>query len=811
VRHDFWFALRRLRLRPLHSLVVALTLGLGIGAALAVFAVVDAVLLRPLPYVDAGRLVRVTRKIPIANFPEIPFSDVGYRRLVADSRTLSALAAYNTRDANLIGRGAPRRLTTAQVSASLFTVLGVRPAIGRAFTAEEDIPNGPRVIVLSDNLWRSAFGANPAVIGTVANIDGDPFTIIGVLDASTTFPTRDIGAWEPLRVDPASVNPYNAPYSVVGRMSAAVTLTQVARELTESVRAVGKQYPGPHAGSSLDFSGFQARVRWLGDEVVGDTRPIVVLLLSGVTLLLLLTCVNVANLQLANAMGRSEELAVRAALGATRARLVRGALFEGTLLAAAGAAVGLLGATVGARMLATLLPDGVAVSSSLVGARTLALTVVVVLVVGAIVGALPVAVSARRDAALALRDRTSSGHAVTATRLRRLLASTQVALAVLLLHGSGLLIASARAVQDVRLGFRPDSTMSLRINLPAEKLRDRTTRETMLRRILADAERIPGVTAAALVNALPLTPGRRDLAMALEGRPFRADGTDPLADYRVVTSRYFDAMGIAVRRGRVFTDDDANARYTPIVISEGLAREIWGDETDPVGQRLRFGPNAPWMPIVGVVADAKNRSLTETPRPELYAPALGTYANLALQSEITLIVRSATTGPSIVASMRHVIASVDPELPTYEVASMRDVVRDSRVRMITATRLMSAYAVAALLLAVAGTYAVLSYLVTGRRRELAVRIALGASPSEIVSLVARESGAMIGTGIVIGLAGAMALARLLSGLLYGVGALDIGVVLGVIAVASVAAVAAALVPARRAVLVDPCVVLRDNG
>ena len=480
------------------------------------------------------------------------------------------------------------------------------------------------------------------------------------------------------------------------------------------------------------------------------------------------------------------------------------------MLAAAGAVVGLIAAVAGARLLATLLPAGVAVDGALVGARTLAVTAAGVLVVGAIVGALPVALSARRDATLALRDRGSSGHAATPTRVRRLLASAQVALAVLLLHGSGLLIASARAVQDVRLGFRPDSTMSLRINLPAEKLRDRTTRETMLRRILAEAERIPGVSAAALVNALPLTPGRRDLAMALEGRPFRADGTDPLADYRVVTSGYFDAMGIALRRGRVFTDDDANARVTPIVISEGLAREIWGDDTDPVGHRLRFGPNAPWMPIVGVVSDATNRSLTEAPRPELYAPGLGTYANLAFASEITLVVRSGVSGSSLVASMRRVIASVDPELPTYEVASLRDVVRDSRVRMMTATRLMSAYAIAALLLAVAGTYAVLSYLVTQRRRELAVRMALGASPREIVSLVARESGVMIGAGIVAGMLGATALARLLSGLLYGVGALDPGVVLAVLGISSVAAVAAALVPARRAVLVDPCVVLRDS-
>ena len=806
---DVWFALRRTRARAVHSIVVALTLGLGIGASLAVFTIVDAVLIRPLPYADAAQLVGVTRKLPIAGFPEIPFSDVGYRRLASDTRTLAATAAYTTRDANLIGRGQPRRLTTARVSASMFDVLRVTPRLGRAFTAEEDLPNGPRVVVLSDWLWRSAFGANPAVVGQMANVDGEPFTVIGVLDPSTTFPNRETGAWEPLRIDPAEVNPYNAPYNVIGRMRPNVTRAQAERDLSASVRAVGQQFPGPHAGSALDFAGFQARVRWLADDVVGDSRPVVVLLLAGVSTLLLLTCANVANLQLAAAIARGEELAVRAAFGATRARLVRGALIEGTVLAGAGALAGLTIAAIGARWLATLMPSGVAVDGTVGNARTLLITVAVVLVVGAIVGALPVAVIARRDPALSLRQRARG--TATSSRVRRALAVGQVALAVLLLHGSGLLIASARAVQDVRLGFRLDSTMSLRINLPAEKLRDRTTRGTMLRRLLAEAERIPGVSAAALANALPLTPGRRDLAMALEGRPFKADGTDPLADYRVVTSRYFDVMGIPVLRGRVFTDDDANARYTPLVISEGLAREIWGDDTDPVGHRLRFGPNAPWMPIVAVVGDAKNRSLTEPARPELYAPALGTYASLALASEITLIVRSANDPQSLIAPMRRVVSDVDPEVPTYAIASMRDVVRDSRIRMETATRLMTAYAIVALLLAVAGTYAVLSYLVTQRRRELAVRMALGASPRAIVALVARESTVMIGLGVIAGLLGAVGLSRLLAGLLYGVGFLDTRVVLAVVGVAGIAGVGAAMIPARGAVRLDPSVALTRDG
>jgi predicted permease len=810
--HDIWFALRRIRLRPLHSLVVALTLGVGIGAALAVFAVVDAVLVRPLPYADASRLVRITRQLPILNFPEVSFSDVGYRRVASDNRTMAAVAAYNTRDANLIGRGAPRRLTTARVSATIFDVLRVSPALGRRFSADEDVPNGPRVVILSDALWRSAFNANPGVIGAMTNLDGEPFTIIGVLGPATTFPSRDVGAWEPLRMDPAAVNPYNAPYTVIGRMREQVTLAGAARDITAPVQAVGKQFPGPHAGSALDLGGFQARVRWLGDDVVGDAKPVVVLLLAGVTMLLVLTCANVANLQLASALARGEEIAVRAALGATRGRLIRGALIEGIVLAAAGGAVGLTMAVAGARLLATLMPASVVVDGSLIGMRSLVTTVVVVLVVGAMVGALPVIVSAGRDAALALRERTSSGSATTSSRVRRVLASAQVALAVLLLHGSGLLIASARAVQEVKLGFRADSTMTLRVNLPAEKFRDRTTRETMLRRILSEAEHIPGVSNAALVNALPLTPGRRDMAMALEGRPFKADGTDPLADYRVVSSSYFETMGIPVLRGRVFTDDDANVRHTPVVISQALAREIWGaDSTDPVGQRLRFGPNAPWMPIVAVVGDAKNRSLTEDPRPELYFPGLGTWAGMAFASEISVIVRSGVEPRAMVASMRRIVADVDPEVPTYEIHSLRDIVRDARAQMETATQLMFAYAIAALLLAVAGTYAVLSFLVVQRRRELAVRLALGASPSEIVGLIARESGAMIGLGLVTGLAGAMALAKLIAGLLYGVGALDAGLVILVASIAGVAGVIAAVLPARRAARVDPCVALRENG
>jgi putative ABC transport system permease protein len=808
VGHDLWFAIRRLRLRPLQSAVIALTLGLGIGASLAVFAIVDAVLLRPLPYENPGRLVSVTQTIPVPGFPEIGFSDVGYRRLASDGRAVEAVAAWQTGDANLVRQDESRRLIVGRVTASLFDVLKVRPAIGRGFTPEEDQPGGARVVVLSDWLWRSAFRADPAVIGTVERLEGEPVTVIGVLPPSVTFPTREVGLWEPMRLDPAGINPYNARYAVIARLRPGVSRAQARLDLTEPVRAVGREFPGPHAGSALDLAGFNAVVRPLADTVVGDVKPTVVLLLAGVLVLLLLTCANVANLQLAGVIVRGEELAVRAALGASRTRLIRGALLEGILLAAAGALLGFIIAGLGTRLLAGLIPQGIAPGGSLFGMRTVLAAIIAVLVIGAAVGALPVLVVARRDPARGLRDRAAGSGAMSANTLRRILAGAQVAFAVMLLHGSGLLIASARAVQQVSLGFRPESLLTLRINLPAATLRDRNARESLLRAIQSDIASLPGVAAAGLVNALPLTRGRQDLAMAVEGRPFKADGTDPLADYRVVSRGYFTAMQIPLLRGTLFTDDDANERNTPIVVSARLAKILFPDGEDPVGHRLRFGPAAPWMPIVAVVGDAKNRTLTDEPRPELYTPGLGTWSNLAFQSEITIVARARDDALALADPIRRVISRTAPDVAIYNLFTMDEIVRDARSRMMVATRLMSGYALTALLLAVAGIYAMLSYLVTQRRPELAVRMALGASPRRIVSLVARESTLLVGGGALAGLLGAMASARLLRRLLYGVVALDPLVLCLVAIVAALTGVAAGLVPARRAAKTDPSASLR---
>ncbi len=805
--HELWFALRRIRRRPLHALSVALTLGLGIGSAITVLGAADAVLLRPLPFPRADRLVRVTQTLPVDGLPELNVSDVLLRRVTEDNRTLDGVAAWVTRNANLLHEGgSAERLVVARVSASLFTVLGIRPVIGRAFAPDEDLPDGQRVVVLTHRFWRSAFNADSAVVGAVIRLESVPYTVIGVLGPKVVFPSREVAVWEPLQLSPSAVNPYQNAYSIVARLRPGATHAAARNDVTGTIRSVGREFPGPHPGSALDPAGYQANVRPLATAVAGDARPVVALLLAGVVALLLLTGANVANLQLAVVVGRIGELSLRTALGATRRRLIVGQVLEATVLAVAGAMLGLIVSLTGARLVASLLPASLALERAGPGAPALVVTVILVLLVGIGVGALPIVMVTRRAPTAALRDRI--GETLGAARVRRILASAQVALAVILLHGAGLLLVSAGGIAQVELGFQPDGAVGMRLNIPDATLRDRGARETLLRRILGEIAAVPGVTATGIANGLPLTLGPRDVAMAVEGRPFKADGTDPVADARIVSEGYFAAMGIRVVRGRLFGDDEATDRFTPLVISEGLARRLFPTGEDPIGQRLRFGPVAPWMPIVGVVQDARNRSITESPRPELYSPALGSYASLALRSGLSIVVR-APNRLELAGSLRRIVERVAPDVAVERIVPIREVVRESGARMTTATKLIAWYAATALLIAIAGTYAVLSFLIAQRRGELAVRVALGASPRAIVGLVARESASLVGVGAFAGLAGAVASARLLQGLLYGVGTFDARVLAAVAAIAAAGALAA-VAPVRRALGADPCDALRGG-
>jgi predicted permease len=441
------------------------------------------------------------------------------------------------------------------------------------------------------------------------------------------------------------------------------------------------------------------------------------------------------------------------------------------------------------------------------GLASLLLAAGLVLGVGIVVGIAPMLAAARHLDTDTLRARSASSSG--AVRLRRVLAAAQVTVAVILLHGSGLLVASAGRVAGTILGFEPEGAIAMRINIPDATLGDRNAREALLRNLATRTGALPGVTAVGISNALPLTQGFRDLAMAVEGRPFKADGTDPLADFRIVSEGYFAAMGIRTVRGHTFGDDEATDRMTPLVINETLARRLFPDGEDPVGKRLRFGPVAPWMPIVGVVADAKNRSLTEPAYPELYTPALGSRSTFALGSGMSFVVRARGNAMSLVGPLRPLVAELAPDVAVEQVVPMEQVVRESGARLTTTTRLMAWFAVAALLIALAGTYAVLSFLVVQRRNELAVRVALGATSGSIVRLVTREAAVLTGAGVITGVLGALASARLLSGLLYGVGSLEPMVLLAVSGLTAVAGAAASVLPARRALRADPCEALRS--
>jgi putative ABC transport system permease protein len=808
--HDLRYALRRVRRRPGHSGLVAATLGLGLGAALAAFGAVDAILLRPLPFDDASRLVRISQVTPVDGLPEIFFSDVGFRRLLSDSKVLDGAAAYNDRDLNLVRDGRSERVVVQRVTRSMFNVLRLRPALGRTFSEAEDTPNGPRAVVLSDWLWRSSFGADTGIIGTQLDLEGTSYTVVGVLPAGMAFPWREVAMWEPAQIDPAMATPFQFRFAVIGRLRDGVSLEAAQVDLTAPIRAVGREYPSPHPGTPIDPANFSARVRSLATVVAGDTRGMALLLVAAVGGLLLLTCANVANLQLAAALTRQEEIAVRTALGASRTRMIGGAALEGIILAAAGAALGIALAQAGAGLMSTLLPLGVSAESAAFGVRAMVATLVLVVVAGAAVGALPMVAMTAGGTAQSLRLAGSGSAGASSSTLRRSLAAAQVALAVVLLHGAGLLVASAREVAAVKLGFRTEGTLAMRLNMPASVQRDRAAREVLLRRLVDGVTRLPGVNAVGIASTLPLTNGPRDQAMAVEGRPFKADGTDPLADIRVVSAGYFEAMGIPLRAGRTFGDDDATDRITPIVINEAHAKQLFPDGENPVGRRLKFGPVAPWMPIVAVVGDAKNRGLAEPSRPEIYFPALGSWATQTVRSGMSLIVRASGDPAAFAPTLRRVIADAAPEVAVVNARTMDEVVRVSRARMSTMTRLMTSYAVAALVLAIAGTYAVLSFLVAQRRRELALRVALGAAPAAIVRLVMRESLLVTGLGVLVGIAGAIASGRLMTGLLYGVGTLDVGVTGGVIVGAAIAGIVAGVIPAWRAVRSDPCAPLRGG-
>jgi putative ABC transport system permease protein len=805
---DLRYALRQLFRKPAFTVVAVLTLALGIGANTAMFTLVNSVLLRDLPYAEPDRVVAVwnafagQERVPLSA-PEL----IDYREGIG---SLEELAAYRSTEVNLTGTSEPERLPAGRVTANLFGALGVQPVIGRTFLAEEDVSGRDGVAVLGHDLWQRRFGADPAILESTIIIDGHPRAVVGVMPPSFRLPS-DYGAdvatqlWVPLALDlddPGGRGLHNL--RAVARLAPDAGLEAVNAELG----MLTAHWVAEGIEPIEDFTAFALPIR---DEVVGDVRPALLILFGAVGLVLLITCANVANLLLTRADERRKELVVRAALGAGRGRIARQLLVESLVLAGVGAVAGVAvghGALQGLLALEpAALPrlDGVAMNGTVLG-----FTACLSVVAGLLFGLGPAMRSARSSVVSPL-GMAGGGEWHAGTRLQRLLVVGQVALAVVVVIGAGLLARSFGELRSVPLGFDPEGVLTASVTLPTADYPGPAEMVAFYRELVERAAELPEVRAAGATARLPLAQPAGDWGIDIEGRP-RAPGEQVNGYLQVVTPGYFESMRVDLVRGRLPDPADRIDTAPSVVVNERFAERHWPGE-DPIGQRIRIrweGDN-PWFTVVGVVRDVRHNALGEPPRHEMYFP----HAQLALAlggttGAMTLIVRTGSDPLAVAGAVREAVRSIDPNLAISRIRTMREVVNEALVEPRFSTVLLTAFGMIALLLGTVGVYGVISYAVSRRTREIGIRMALGARIEDVLGLVLRQSLGLTLAGVVLGIIAAFALTRLLAGLLYGVSANDPLTFVAIPVLVALVALLAAYVPARRAARVPPVVALRSE-
>ena len=794
--HDLRQAFRALRRSPGFAAVAVLMLALGIGAATAMFSVVDVTLLRPLPFHEPHRLVHVWETTPQGE--DFSASEPNYLDFRAGARTLSALAAFRMGERSLTGGGEPERLRSVAATHSLFPVLGVTPALGRGFAASEDQPGGDaRVAVLGDRLWRRRFGADPRVVGRTITLDGAPHTVVGVLPAS--FRLLDADVWTPLAPG-ASQDRTDHWLRMVGRLAPGATHAGAQAELARIAARIGSEHP--------EVRGWSVRVESLSEWLVdARARRASVLLLGAVGLLLLLACANVANLLLARATTRQADLGLRAALGAGRARLVRQMLAESLLLAAAGAVLGLLGAAWALEAVRALPPGMVARADEIgIDARVMAFALAVTLFTTLVFGLAP-ALHASRDGLYdALKHTARTGASRAQRRLRDGLVVAQVALAVVLLCGAGLLVRSLVRLQGVDVGFATEHAYAVPLQLSGERYADEARVARFYEAVVGRVAEIPGVAGAGATAVDPFSEWNLMNDVTAEERAAQAPPSGELsAAWRVVTPGYFGAAGVPLLQGRLLNEADRDGAPPVAVVSRTLAARLWPGES-AVGKRLFWGgTDGTPRTVVGVVGDIRDVTLEADPPPLLFLSA----AQVSWPS-MTLVVRTRGEAPGLADAVRRAVWAVDPGLPVPEVRPMER----SRAAAVAEPRLhallLGTFAAAALLLAGVGLYAVLAFSVVQRAREIGVRMALGARSVAVMGMLVRRGLALTAAGIVIGLVGAALLSRFVQSLLYQTAGTDLATYAAVPLLLAVVGAAASWLPARRAARVDPMVVLRSE-
>jgi predicted permease len=817
---DLRYACRLLLRSPGFTLLAAFTLALGIGANAAIFSVANSVLLKPLPYRDSGRLMIVYSQFPSMSFSRFWVDPMEFTDYSRWNRSFESLGAYATQPVNVSGRGEPVRAQAAVVTAGLFTVLGVDAELGRYFTPAEDLPNTEKVVVLSDGLWRRAFAANPHILNTRIRVDGNDRTVVGVMPPGFTIGNERIEAWIPLALNPEKPgNRGNHYLFLVGRLKPGVSLRQARQEMNGLVARWKQEIPHKHT-PSLQFHPMV--VQPLLDDLVGDIRPKIRLLMGAVGLVLLIACVNVANLLLARAEARQKEVAVRTALGAPRGRLVRQFLTESVVLALLGGALGLLLAYAGVRaIVAANLESIPRVDEVGLDGRSILFTLAVSLVTGLLFGLAP-ALHARAGSFFAALKEGGQRTTAGAGRqwLRRVLVVVEVAFAAMLVIGGGLLIRSFWLLQRVDPGFDPKGVLSLEVSLPKASYPDPGQVSGFFGRLLDRVARLPGVTGVAAVSGLP--PDRPVDANDLdfESVPKTDKGPDHNVDYwQFVTRDYFKTMGIRLIDGRLFTATDARGTPPVALINQAMAKVFWPGR-NPIGDRVRApgspatatspAKENPWMTIVGIVADVKQEGLDHKTGTELYFlydQAQETTGGF-VPGDLYLVARTARDPMSLASPVRSAIHQLDPALPVAAVKPMTQVVYESVGQPRFIAFLVLIFAVVALTLAAIGTYGVLAYTVELRTQEIGVRMALGAQAIQVLRMVLTQGAWLVGSGLLLGVVGALALHRALASVLFGVAPTDPAIFGTVLAVLALVGLFACYLPAQRAMRVDPLVALR---
>jgi predicted permease len=815
---DVRLSVRSMARTPVVTLAVLATLAIGIGANTAIFSVVHGVLIRPLPYPDADRLVSISHTSPVLRIDDLGSAPFLYFTERDQNRTLEGVGLWSTQAVNITGRGEPERILALRVTADVLPLLGVEPRLGRVFSTTDDEPGNPRTAVLMHGYWQRRFGGDSSIVGTSIIVDSQPYEIAGVMPQSFRFlDERTLDVILPMQLNRAEVTTGGYGFRSLGRMKPTVTLEQAAADVARLIPIALDSFPVTpgYTRQQMQNARFGPVLVPLKDVVVGDAGSTLWVVMGTLGLVLLIACANVANLILVRTEGRAREIAVQSALGAGRVRIARALLTESIVLGLVG---GVLGVGTAYLSMRVLLGIG---SSGLPRMDEIAIDPVVILfalatslLAGLLFGLLPVLRYTRPALSETLRGegRSSTG-SVERLRARNVLVVVQVALALVLIVGAGLMIRTFRELNNVDPGFdRPDEIQSVRITIPEATEPDAETAVRRQQTILDGLAALPGVTSVAYTSELPMDFGLGSWDILVpEGRP-RAGGDRPaLRSFNFVSPGYFAAMGISIRTGRDLTWTEVYDRRPVVLVSETLAREEWGSPVEALGKRLRGGSaQGAWREIVGVVGDVRNRGAAQPVGGIVYLPVLLNQPDLAVRS-VAYVIRSERTGMrGFLAEIQRVVWAVNPDLPLANVRSMGEFYGDSLARTSFTLMMLGLAGAMALLLGVIGIYAVMSYIVSERALEVGIRMALGAQRQQIRSMFMRQGLALTTVGVLMGLGGAVALARWMSTLLFGVSAIDPFTYTAGAAALTTAAALASYLPSRRATRVDPHALLRTQ-